>query len=95
MVPPIDAMSVCSNYHQVMSAVPYPGDAVAANVKSGRVELDFVAGRGGSATDVRVLSATHPTFVDMAYQVVQRLRCQPTGRNARIGITIPFNNGVD
>lgn len=93
--PHTQAREACPNFAQVMAVVPYPGEAVAANIKSGKVVLEFAVGRDGRIQDVEVVSATHPVFVNAAVRQVQALRCAPTGRNPRLQVMVDFFNGVD
>jgi TonB family protein len=90
-----DASRLCSNYRQILSAVPFPGQAVAANVRAGQVILEFGVGPQGRAADVRLVRASHDVFVDTAVQLARRLTCNAPASRLPVRLVVEFNNGGD
>ena len=85
----------CPNHAQVMGALPYPGQAVAANIVYGRVEIEFALTPRGQPTRIQVLSASSPIFVEPAVKAVQSLQCKPVGNQSTLRTLVEFNNGVN
>jgi hypothetical protein len=91
----VDARTLCENHRQVFASVPFPGGAVAANIRSGQVVLEFRPRRRGAPSDLRVVSASHPVFVEPSVRAARQLNCRPSGRGVRARVTVDFNNGGD
>lgn len=88
-----DAARRCPNFHQVMDRVPFPGEAVAANIQRGEVTLEFGVGAPDHIGRVRVIHASHEVFIDAAVQAARRLHCSPGPMD--IVTTVKFDNGGD
>jgi outer membrane biosynthesis protein TonB len=86
------ARKICKNYPKVLGSVPFPGEAVAANVRAGQVVVEFQPRWRGSPTSIKIISASNQVFVEPTLKAVRKLECKP-GKNARARATVEFNNG--
>ena len=91
----VEARSACANYRQVLASVPFPGEAVAANVRAGQVTIEFAPFLQGSPTQLRVVQATHNVFVEPALRAARRLECRPGLGSLPVRVVFEFNNGGD
>ncbi len=89
----VEARGVCANAHQV--SAPFPGEAVAANIRAGQVTLEFDPRLRSSPGGMKIVQASHPVFVEPALRAARQLDCRAAPGGLPVRITIDFNNGGD
>ena len=89
----VDARTLCPNVHQMLA--PFPGEAVAANIRAGQVTLEFDPRFRGSPRSLKVVQASHQVFVEPALRAARQLDCRASPSGLPVRITVEFNNGGD
>jgi len=89
---PVAASVVCSNYAQVMGEAGFPREATRLGLDEGRALIQFTLGPSGEIKDIKVVSATHPTFAKGAMRVVGEYKCAGQGRDVAVQVSFAFKS---
>ncbi|MGB2819176.1 MAG: TonB family protein [Burkholderiaceae bacterium] len=83
------AQVACSNYREVMSAIPYPREALKDGIE-GDVVIEFTVAGNGQIKDAVIKSSSNRAFNRAAMGAVSQLSCQSGGQEIRVQAPLSF-----
>ena len=83
------AQVACANYREVMSAIPYPREALKDGIE-GDVVIEFTVAGNGQIKDAVIKSSSNRAFNRAAMGAVGQLSCQSGGQEIRVQAPLSF-----
>ena len=85
---PVSASVACSNYAQVMGDAGFPREATRLGLEEGTALVQFTLAANGEVKDIKVVSASHPSFAKGSVRIVSEYKCKGQGRD--VTVQVPF-----